>query len=240
VIATTFLSVVYISFKLKKGLSMTRRHGNVPGSQPGNNAPQSEVELPDGTVIPLDAKSNEELTQLAAQVIGVDPGQLSVLDEEGNVQPPASPTPKQAKVIATPEFGGYINFRELKIDQISSLDSFSYSGGFRLSLLEPNKQNPFRVWLELDGKWYSARVTLNEYPFYSGSWPSVKFEQLLPPCPKHPGNRHPNVSDIGNVCFGNTRVLPDTRIVGLLNTLDSLLHNPNHGHGFGGSCRVSA
>src|SRR2546430_6982359 len=106
---------------------MTRRSTGVPGSQPENNAPQNEVELPDGTVLSLEAKSNAELTQLAASVIGVDPNALSVTDEEGNVQPPASPTPEQAKIIATPRYGGYIDFRELKIDMLSSLDSTSYS-----------------------------------------------------------------------------------------------------------------
>ena len=216
---------------------MTRR--TIPNPEPGNNAPQNEVELPDGTVLSLEAKSNAELTQLAASVIGVDPNALSVTDEEGNVQPPASPTPEQAKIIATPRYGGYIDFRELKIDMLSSLDSTSYSEGFKLALLAPDKHNPFRVYLELSGKWYIARVKLEEYPFTGNDWPKVKFEQLLPPCIKHPYSRHPNVDENGHVCFGSTSMLPDTRIVGLLNTLDNFLHYPNHGHGYASSCQAA-
>ncbi len=217
---------------------MTRRRSIVPGSQPEDNASQSEVELPDGTVIPLDAKSSEELTRLAAQTIGVDPSQLSVLDEEGNIVPPSAPAPKQGKILPQPVFGGNIDFRELKIDMIAALDSMGYGEGFEIRLLEPHKHNPFRVYLELNGKLYAARVTLHDYPFM-GNWPKVKFEQLLPPCPMHPLNRHPNVDENGWVCFGDTKVIPDIRIVGLLNVLDSFLHSPNHRHGFGSSCRAS-
>jgi hypothetical protein len=218
---------------------MTRRHTSVPGSQPENNAPQNEVELPDGTVLPLDAKNNEELTQLAAQVIGIDPSALSVTDEGGNVQLPASPVPRQAKLVNTPRYGGYIDFRQLKVDMLKALNSFSYSEAFELRLLEPAKHNPFRVYLELLGKIYVARVTLEDYPF-AGSWPKVKFEQLLPPCPHHPANTHPNVNSDGFVCFGYTPVVHGTRLVGLLNTLDNFLHNPNHKSGYPTSCKSPA
>jgi hypothetical protein len=217
---------------------MTRHRAIVPNSQPGDTASQNEVELPDGTIVPLDAKNNEELTQIAASVIGVDPQLLSVLDEEGNVQAPASPTPKQAKIIATPNYGGDIDFRQLKIDMLKALNSMSYSEAFELRLLEPDKHNPFRVYLELFGKLYIARVGLEDYPF-TNKYPQVQFEQLLPPCPLHPANRHPNVDDSGHVCFGKTILIKGTRIVGLLNTLDNFLHDPKHKAGYSSSCRAA-
>ncbi len=218
---------------------MTRRHTSVPGSQPENNALQNEVELPDGTVLPLDAKNNEELTQLAAAVIGVDPSALSVTDEGGNVQPPASPVPRQAKLINTPSYGGYIDFRQLKIDMLKAFNAMSYSEAFELRLLEPNRHNPFRVYLELLGKIYIARVILEDYPF-GGSWPKVKFEQLLPPCPQHPANVHPNVGSDGFVCFGKTPLVRGPHLVGFLNTLHNFLHNPNHKSGYPSSCKSVA
>ncbi len=143
------------------------------------------------------------------------------------MQPPASPVPRQAKLINTPSYGGYIDFRQLKIDMLKAFNAMSYSEAFELRLLEPNRHNPFRVYLELLGKIYIARVILEDYPF-GGSWPKVKFEQLLPPCPQHPANVHPNVGSDGFVCFGKTPLVRGPHLVGFLNTLHNFLHNPNH------------
>lgn len=115
----------------------------------------------------------------------------------------------------------------LKIDLINAEGSPGYNRDYYIRLVEPTVINPIRVYLSAQGHWWGATVTFTTYPVVPDWEPDVLFD-LIPPCPVHSDSWHPNIWDRRKICWGTVHVLPNTRLIGVLNVLSLLLANPNH------------
>ncbi len=184
-----------------------------------------KVEMPSGDVETFDAETIEELKEAVSRIIGVDEDEVAIVDEEGQSLSEGDIVPERARIIPKQEWGA-IDMSLLMQDMLDARDASGYDNQYRIRLTEKGVFNPFRVYLiDVDEEW-PVLVELHSYPLEDH--PDVTFEDEIPPCPEHEDSWHPNVFDDGSICWGDSPVLPGTRIIGLLNTLHSLLQNPNH------------
>ena len=119
-----------------------------------------------------------------------------------------------------------IEILKLGQDLYEAKDAHGYDKQFRVRLLGPEQLNPFRAYLNYQDEWWPLEIMLHTYPIVTK--PFVQFTGRVPTCPKHTYSWHPNLFDDGKVCWGTVKVFPEMRVVGLLNMLHGMLHNPNH------------
>lgn len=127
-----------------------------------------------------------------------------------------------------------ISVLDLGRDLYEAKEAQGYGEQFRIKLFSPNDLNPFRAYLFFQDEWWPVRITLQDYPIVRP--PEIRFDGRIPPCPRHGQHWHPNIYDDGKVCWGQTQLFPEMRLVGLLHMLNSMLTNPNHHSAVPGRC----
>lgn len=113
-------------------------------------------------------------------------------------------------------------------DLLAAQESMDYNKKFYVKLIRRGVVNPMRAYFYYQATWWGARVNFKSYPIGSTSeLPEVKFDRV-PPCPDHARSWHPNIYDTGAVCWGSISLLPDTRVIGVLQAVACLLVAANH------------
>ncbi len=204
-------------------------------------AHEIDVEMPDGDMESFEAGSISELKDLVARALGVDDDEVAIQDEEGSTIRGSETPPQSVRVIPKQKWGSDVDLAQLAQDLVEAADAVGYDSQFSIKLMHKDQLNPFRVYLyDEQGEEYPLKVMLYTYPFVDGvllkDQVTGTFEQRVPPCPQHGYSWHPNVFDSQSICWGNVTTLPGMTITGLLNTLNGLLHNPNHRGKVAGRC----
>lgn len=218
---------------------------------------EQQVEMPDGNIRNYNAKTVQELKRYVAKIVGVDRDEVAILNEHGQPVPETQAPPQKVQVIPKPKWGAssfwrtfwrrlfgieektrtpanFIDEYQLGQDIMQARYARGYGAKFHIKLISENTLNPFRVYIYFLNDWWPVRVNLSSYPMNAN--PTVTFEQRIPPCPVHLHSWHPNVYDSRDLCWGNAKLLPGTKIVGLLNALYGLLQTPNHESAVSGRC----
>jgi hypothetical protein len=195
----------------------------------------TNVALQDGSTSHVQASTVADLKRQISELIGVEPDQFAIADQGGTVVAGNHTPPSQAMIVPHQGWGGLIEkgkqetyFHELDLmrDLLCAMEASGFQKQYRVKLLKQNQLNPFRLYLLCKGQQYPVKVTLKNYPLTD--LPDVVFENRIPPCPIHDWSWHANVYGDGKLCWGTVSLLPGTTLTGLINTLVSLLQNPNH------------
>jgi len=187
-----------------------------------------QVEMPDGRMWPFRAKTTADLKKHVADVFGIDPDGVALLDSSGRPIPDNQPPPPNVQAVPKPEWGSVASSgeRALMQDLLRAQDALGYRSQFKIYLIGPDIFSPVRVYFSVSGVWWPTLVYLDTYPLTT--LPVVCFDRVIPPCPLHPRSWHPNIYDTGQICWGNASLLPSMSIIGLLNMTSWLLKSPNH------------